>query len=58
MHSLEAETLLKAERIKAKAAIAVAILNKAGDFGINNIFETKKEKLIELIKEAQKTIDE
>ena len=58
MTSLESETLKEIEKIKAKAAIAVAVIENIASGGIASINETKVEKLYEIIREAQATIDD
>lgn len=57
MNSLESETLIEIEKIKAKAAIAVAVINNIASGGIVSISETKIDRLYEIIKETQKTMD-
>ncbi|WP_151746329.1 hypothetical protein [Acinetobacter soli] len=56
--SLESETQLKNEYVKAKAAIAVAVINNAcsGTGGIKALSDESKEDLIKFIKEAQSTL--
>ncbi|EOQ73490.1 hypothetical protein [Acinetobacter lactucae] len=58
--ALESETLIECEKIKAKAAIAVAILNHAcsGTAGFNGVNDDAKADLIKFITDVQKTIDE
>ncbi|MFY2512803.1 hypothetical protein ACNJ69_12135 [Acinetobacter soli] len=56
--SLESETQIKNEYVKAKAAIAVAVINNAcsGTGGIKALSDESKEDLIKFIKEAQSTL--
>ena len=56
MGSLESETLIEAEKIKAKAAIAVAVLNNASS-SIIGLNESSRENLLEYIKKVQQTVD-
>lgn len=57
MTSLESQTLVEIERVKGKAAIAVAVIENIASGGIASINETKIEKLYEIIREAQSTLD-
>lgn len=56
--SLESETQVECEKLKAKAAIAVAVINNAcnGTGGIRALSDESKEDLIKFIKEAQSTL--
>lgn len=57
MTSLESQTLVEIERVKGKAAIAVAVIENIASGGIASINETKIEKLYEIIEKAQATLD-
>ena len=57
MNDLEAKAILEAEIIRAKADIAVAIINNATTASITGLSDDSKEKLIDFIKKAQKTIE-
>ncbi|PNC50250.1 hypothetical protein [Acinetobacter baumannii] len=56
--SLESETQIECEKIKGKAAIAVAILSNSGSHGIGDLSELGRENLLKYIKEVQATLDE
>lgn len=60
MNPREAEAVIECEKIKGKAAIAVAILNHAcsGTSGFNGISDETKGDLIKFITDVQKTLDE
>ena len=59
MDALESETLLKIEKLKAKAAIAVAVLNNADPSILNSPSTSSgKSGLIDIIKKAQATLDD
>ncbi|HCL59945.1 MAG TPA: hypothetical protein DHW80_09250 [Acinetobacter sp.] len=59
MTSLESETLKEIEKIKAKAAIAVAVLSNADPSALSSpSTSSKKTELIEMIKKAQATLDD
>ncbi|MFI8146050.1 hypothetical protein [Acinetobacter sp. ABJ_C5_2] len=60
MNTIEVETVIECEKIKGKAAIAVAILNHAcsGTAGLTGVNENARNELVKFIREAQKTLDE
>lgn len=58
MSSLESESAIQCEKIKGKAAIAVAILSNSGNNGISDLSELGRENLLKYIKEVQATLDE
>lgn len=58
MDALESETLLKIEKLKAKAAIAVAALNNVDPSVLSSAStNSNKSGLIDTIKKAQATLD-
>lgn len=58
--SLESETQVECEKLKAKAAIAVAVINNAcgESIGIKNLSDAHKQEIIKFIKEAQQTLND
>jgi len=56
--SLESETLKDIEKIKAKAAIAVAVLSNVKNELLTAVNPDLKDSIIETIKKAQATIDD
>lgn len=57
MTSLESETLKEIERIKAKAAIAVAVLSHVKSEMLTAMNPDLKNEVIDTIKKAQATLD-
>lgn len=58
MTSLESETLKEIEKIRAKAAIAVAVLSNVRNEMLTAVNSDLKDSVIDMIKKAQATIDE
>jgi len=56
--SLESETLKEIEKIRAKAAIAVAVLSNVRNEMLTAVNSDLKDSVIDMIKKAQATIDE
>ncbi|MDR6542959.1 hypothetical protein ABIC56_002934 [Acinetobacter bereziniae] len=55
MNSLESETLIEIEKIKAKTAIAAAALNSL-TVSASNLTDSQVDRLLEVIKKAQATL--
>ncbi len=58
MNNLEYEAVIECEKIKGKAAIAVAILSNCGGHGVMDLSELSRDNLLKYIKEVQATLDE
>ncbi|MCQ1098299.1 hypothetical protein L2645_15900 [Acinetobacter baumannii] len=58
MNKLEYEAVIECEKIKGKAAIAVAILSNCGGHGVMDLSELSRDNLLKYIKEVQATLDE
>ncbi|WP_329414060.1 hypothetical protein [Acinetobacter indicus] len=58
MDALESETLKEIEKIRAKAAIAVAVLNNVRNEMLTAANPDLKDSVIDMIKKAQASIDE
>lgn len=58
MNPREVEAVIECEKIKGKAAIAVAILSNSGSHGISDLSELGRDNLLKYIKEVQATLDE
>ncbi|MDH2531519.1 hypothetical protein ABFO97_16280 [Acinetobacter baumannii] len=58
MNSIEVEAVIECEKIKGKAAIAVAILSNCGGHGVMDLSELSRDNLLKYIKEVQATLDE
>ncbi|MFV5414015.1 hypothetical protein [Acinetobacter baumannii] len=58
MNPREAEAVIECEKIKGKAAIAVAILSNCGGQGVMDLSELSRDNLLNYIKEVQATLDE
>ncbi|MGQ0896240.1 hypothetical protein ACT4ZS_14925 [Acinetobacter baumannii] len=57
MNNLEYEAVIECEKIKGKAAIAVAILSNCGGHGVMDLSELSRDNLLKYIKEVQATLD-
>ncbi|MBD0221768.1 hypothetical protein IAG11_17980, partial [Acinetobacter baumannii] len=53
MNNLEYEAVIECEKIKGKAAIAVAILSNCGGHGVMDLSELSRDNLLKYIKEVQ-----
>ncbi|MCK4089689.1 hypothetical protein HCY66_06265 [Acinetobacter radioresistens] len=58
MNSFEADTLKEIEKIKAKAAIAVAILSHVKSDMLTSMNDNVKTDIIDIIKKAQATLND
>ncbi|EXB32247.1 hypothetical protein [Acinetobacter sp. 1461402] len=58
MNSFEADTLKEIEKIKAKAAIAVAILSHVKSDMLTSMNDNVKMDIIDIIKKAQATLND
>lgn len=58
MDALESETLKEIEKIRAKAEIAVAVLNNVRNEMLTAVNPDLKDSVIDMIKKAQASIDE